>query len=182
MMAMDPVRRILPRFWAGVITMPVLAAVFSAVGVIGRLGWWRADDRHRPGAFWSQMMQGGTDVERRGQWRAQKPGVFGFTVTFIARLQGLRSARRPRVIRTTTRTVVMVLALAVLALDFVPHGLDVQVLMPVRPVVEGSAQRSKMMWGRVVCDAGAVALVFLRCSRPTCSVSIFVQLPHQCAV
>jgi len=38
MMAVDPVQRILaPRFWAGVITMPLLAAVFSAVGIIG--GW-----------------------------------------------------------------------------------------------------------------------------------------------
>ena len=38
MMAVDPVRRILaPRFWGGVITMPLLAAVFSAVGIIG--GW-----------------------------------------------------------------------------------------------------------------------------------------------
>ncbi len=36
MMAVDPVQRILaPRFWAGVITMPLLAAVFSAVGIIG---------------------------------------------------------------------------------------------------------------------------------------------------
>ena len=62
MMAVDPVRRILaPRFWAGVITMPLLAAVFSAVGIIG--GWivgvlMIGIDA---GAFWSQM-QGGVDV------------------------------------------------------------------------------------------------------------------------
>ena len=38
MMAVDPIDRILaPRFWAGVIAMPLLAAVFSAVGIIG--GW-----------------------------------------------------------------------------------------------------------------------------------------------
>jgi phospholipid/cholesterol/gamma-HCH transport system permease protein len=38
MMAVDPVQRILaPRFWGGVIAMPLLAAVFSAVGIIG--GW-----------------------------------------------------------------------------------------------------------------------------------------------
>jgi phospholipid/cholesterol/gamma-HCH transport system permease protein len=42
MMAVDPVRRILaPRFWGGVIAMPLLAAVFSAVGMIWAAGWWR---------------------------------------------------------------------------------------------------------------------------------------------
>jgi phospholipid/cholesterol/gamma-HCH transport system permease protein len=41
MMAVDPVRRILaPRFWGGVIALPLLAAVFSAVGIMG--GWWSA--------------------------------------------------------------------------------------------------------------------------------------------
>src|SRR5919107_3534916 len=36
MMAINPVQRVLaPRFWAGVIAMPVLATVFSAVGVLG---------------------------------------------------------------------------------------------------------------------------------------------------
>lgn len=40
MMAVDPVQRILaPRFWGGVIAMPVLAAIFSAVGILGA-GWW----------------------------------------------------------------------------------------------------------------------------------------------
>ncbi|RYF57640.1 MAG: ABC transporter permease, partial [Comamonadaceae bacterium] len=62
MMAVDPVRRILaPRFWGGVIAMPLLAAVFSAVGVIG--GWvvgvlMIGVDT---GAFWGQM-QSGVDV------------------------------------------------------------------------------------------------------------------------
>ncbi|MHB1114651.1 MAG: ABC transporter permease, partial [Acidovorax defluvii] len=62
MMAVDPVRRILvPRFWAGVIAMPVLALVFNAVGVIG--GWMVAVPMIGldGGAFWSQM-QGGVDI------------------------------------------------------------------------------------------------------------------------
>ena len=78
MMAVDPVQRILaPRFWAGVITMPLLAAVFSAVGIIG--GWivgvlMIGID---PGAFWSQM-QGGVDV-----WKDLGNGVLK-SVVFLS--------------------------------------------------------------------------------------------------
>ena len=119
MMAVDPVQRILaPRFWAGVITMPLLAAVFSAVGIIG--GWivgvlMIGID---PGAFWSQM-QGGVDVWKDLGNGVLKSVVFGFTVTFVALLQGYAAKPTPEgVSRATTRTVVMA-SLAVLALDFV---------------------------------------------------------------
>ncbi|HSV52694.1 MAG TPA: lipid asymmetry maintenance ABC transporter permease subunit MlaE [Burkholderiaceae bacterium] len=119
MMAVDPVRRILaPRFWAGVITMPLLAAVFSAVGIVG--GWvvgvlMIGID---PGAFWSQM-QGGVDVWRDVGNGVFKSVVFGFTVTFIALLQGFEAQPTPEgVSRATTRTVV-VASLSVLGLDFV---------------------------------------------------------------
>jgi phospholipid/cholesterol/gamma-HCH transport system permease protein len=119
MMAVDPVRRILaPRFWAGVITMPLLAAVFSAVGIIG--GWvvgvlMIGID---PGAFWSQM-QGGVDIWRDVGNGVVKSVVFGFTVTFIALLQGFEAQPTPEgVSRATTRTVV-VASLSVLGLDFI---------------------------------------------------------------
>src|SRR5215217_7406256 len=62
MMAVDPVQRILaPRFWAGVFVMPLLASVFSAVGIVG--GWVVGVQLIGvdSGAFWSQM-QGGVDV------------------------------------------------------------------------------------------------------------------------
>ena len=119
MMAVDPVRRILaPRFWAGVITMPLLAAVFSAVGVLG--GWvvgvLMIGVDH--GAFWSQM-QGGVDVWRDLGNGVLKSVVFGVTVTFVALLQGYTAQPTPEgVARATTRTVVMA-SLAVLALDFI---------------------------------------------------------------
>lgn len=119
MMAVDPVRRVLaPRFWAGVITMPLLAAVFSAVGVMG--GWvvgvlMIGVDA---GAFWSQM-QGGVDVWLDLGNGVLKSLVFGVTVTFVALLQGFEAQPTPEgVSRATTRTVV-VASLAVLALDFV---------------------------------------------------------------
>ncbi len=119
MMAVDPVRRILaPRFWAGVITMPLLAAVFSAVGVVG--GWIvgvlmiGVDS----GAFWSQM-QGGVDVWLDVGNGVIKSVVFGFTVTFVALVQGFNAQPTPEgVSRATTRTVV-VASLAILGLDFI---------------------------------------------------------------
>jgi phospholipid/cholesterol/gamma-HCH transport system permease protein len=118
-MAVDPVRRILaPRFWGGVIAMPLLAAVFSAVGIIG--GWAvgvlliGVD----PGAFWSQM-QGGVDVWRDVGNGTVKSLVFGVAVTFIALLEGFEAQPTPEgVSRATTRTVV-VASLSVLALDFI---------------------------------------------------------------
>jgi phospholipid/cholesterol/gamma-HCH transport system permease protein len=119
MMAVDPVRRVLaPRFWAGVIAMPLLAAVFSAVGVIGGwvvgVGLIGLDG----GAFWSQM-QGGVDVWADVGNGVIKSAVFGFAVTFIALLQGYLAQPTPEgVSRATTRTVVMA-SLTVLGLDFV---------------------------------------------------------------
>ena len=119
MMAVDPVRRILaPRFWAGVITMPLLSAVFNAVGIIG--GWvvgvlMIGVD---PGSFWSQM-QGGVDVWADVGNGVLKSLVFGIAVTFIALLEGFEAKPTPEgVSRATTRTVV-VGSLTVLALDFV---------------------------------------------------------------
>ena len=119
MMAVDPVQRILaPRFWAGVVAMPVLAAVFSAVGVIG--GWVVAVPMIGidSGSFWSQM-QGGVDVFSDVGNGIIKSVVFGLTVTFVALLQGYTAKPTPEgVSRATTRTVV-VASLAVLGLDFV---------------------------------------------------------------
>ena len=119
MMAVDPVRRILaPRFWGGVIAMPLLAAVFSAVGIMG--GWvvgvlMIGVDA---GAFWSQM-RGGVDVWRDVGNGVVKSLVFGVTVTFIALWQGYEARATPEgVSRATTRTVV-VASLAVLGLDFI---------------------------------------------------------------
>jgi len=118
MMAVDPVRRILaPRFWGGIIAMPILAAVFSAVGVIG--GWFVGVVMIGidAGSFWSQM-QGGVDVWRDVGNGVIKSIVFGFTVTFVALYQGFEAQPTPEgVSRATTRTVV-VASLAVLGLDF----------------------------------------------------------------
>jgi phospholipid/cholesterol/gamma-HCH transport system permease protein len=118
MMAVDPVRRILaPRLWGGIVAMPLLAAVFSAVGILG--GWLvgvvmiGVD----PGSFWSQM-QAGVDALRDVGNGVIKSMVFGVTVTFVALYQGYEAQATPEgVARATTRTVVQA-SLAVLGLDF----------------------------------------------------------------
>jgi phospholipid/cholesterol/gamma-HCH transport system permease protein len=119
MMAVNPIQRVLaPRFWAGIFTMPLLAAMFSAMGVVG--GWVvgvlmiGVDG----GAFWSQI-QGGVDVLQDVGNGFVKSFVFGVAVTFIALLQGYNAQATPEgVAKATTRTVVMA-SLTVLGLDFI---------------------------------------------------------------
>jgi phospholipid/cholesterol/gamma-HCH transport system permease protein len=119
MMAVDPIARIIaPRFWAGVISMPLLAAIFSIVGVFGGylvgvvlIG---VDD----GAFWSQM-QAAVDVRNDVLNGVIKSVVFGFAITTIALFEGYDAMPTAEGIsRATTRTVVTS-SLAILALDFV---------------------------------------------------------------
>ena len=119
MMAVDPVQRILaPRFWGAVIAMPLLAAVFSAVGVLGGYVVCVVMIGIDSGSFWSQM-QGGVDVWQDVGNGFLKSLVFGFAVAFIALLQGYEAQPTPEgVAHATTRTVVMA-SLTVLGLDFI---------------------------------------------------------------
>jgi phospholipid/cholesterol/gamma-HCH transport system permease protein len=123
MMAINPVQRVLaPRFWAGVVAMPVLATVFSAVGIFGGylvgvklLGL-------DAGAFWSQM-QAGVDVRADVLNGLIKSVVFGVVVTFTALFQGYHAQPTPEdVARATTRTVVIA-SLLVWGLDFIMTAL-----------------------------------------------------------
>jgi phospholipid/cholesterol/gamma-HCH transport system permease protein len=123
MMAVNPIQRVLaPRFWAGVISVPLLASVFSAVGVFGGylvgvklIG---VDD----GAFWSQM-QGGVDIWKDIFNGFAKSVVFGIAITFIALYQGYEAQPTPEdVSRATTRTVV-ISSLMIWWLDFMMTAL-----------------------------------------------------------
>lgn len=119
MMAVDPVRRIIsPRFFAGVFSMPVLAALFSMVGVMGGylvgVGLLGVDE----GAFWSQM-RAKIDFFDDVVNGVIKSLVFGVVVTWIAVFEGYDSLPTSEgVSRATTRSVVYS-ALAVLGWDFV---------------------------------------------------------------
>jgi len=117
-MAVDPIQRVLaPRFWGGVIAMPLLAAIFSMVGIIG--GWivGVALIGIDTGVFWSQM-QSGVDVWKDVVNGVIKSFIFGITVSLIALFTGWRAKPTPEgVARATTLTVVAA-SLAVLGLDF----------------------------------------------------------------
>ncbi|MES9899788.1 MAG: lipid asymmetry maintenance ABC transporter permease subunit MlaE [Sedimenticola sp.] len=119
MMAVDPIRRVLtPRFLAGFISMPLLAAMFSALGIIGGyfvgVGLLGVDD----GAFWSQM-QAKIDLHEDVFNGVIKSLVFGFVCSWIALFQGYDAIPTSEgVSRATTRTVVHS-SLAVLGLDFI---------------------------------------------------------------
>jgi len=119
MMAVDPIRRVLaPRFLAGFLSMPLLAAIFSAVGVLGGyfvgVGLLGVDQ----GAYWSQM-QANVDVYDDIYNGVIKSLVFGVVVTWIAVFEGYDTEPTSEGIsRSTTRTVVHA-SLAVLGLDFV---------------------------------------------------------------
>jgi phospholipid/cholesterol/gamma-HCH transport system permease protein len=119
MMAVDPRSRVLaPRFVAGIISMPLLAAIFSAVGILGGYVVGVLMIGIDPGAFWSQM-QSGVDAWDDVGNGILKSIVFGVACTFVALYQGYEAEATPEgVAQATTRTVV-ISSLAVLGLDFV---------------------------------------------------------------
>jgi phospholipid/cholesterol/gamma-HCH transport system permease protein len=119
MMAVSPIARVLaPRFWAGVIAMPILAALFSMVGILG--GYLVAVPLIGvdAGAFWSQM-QASVDWQHDILNGAYKSVVFGVACTIIAIFEGYDAPPTAEgVSRATTRTVVTS-SLTVLILDFI---------------------------------------------------------------
>lgn len=119
MMAVDPYKKVIaPRFMAGLISMPLLAAIFSAVGVLGGymvgVGMLGVDS----GAFWSQMSSK-VDFYEDIMNGVIKSVVFGWVATWIAVYEGFDATPTTEgVSRATTRTVVHT-AFAVLGLDFI---------------------------------------------------------------
>jgi len=119
MMAVDPIARVVaPRFWGGVISMPLLAALFSAMGVFGGYIVGVQLIGVDAGAFWSQM-QAAVEWDKDITNGVIKSVVFGVAVTWISVFEGYDAAPTAEgVSRATTRTVV-ISSLAILALDFV---------------------------------------------------------------
>ncbi len=119
MMAVNPMTRVIaPRFIAGLISMPLLAALFTAIGILGGhlvgVGMIGVD----AGVFWSQM-QSGMDFYDDVLNGIIKSVVFGFVVTWIAVFEGYDAVPTSEgVSRATTRTVVHS-SLAILGLDFI---------------------------------------------------------------
>ena len=117
--SLEMIARVLgPRFFGGLITVPLLATLFSAVGVIG--GWLvgvvliGVD----PGAFWSQMSDG-VDFWDDIINGVIKSVVFGVVVTQVALMMGYESRPTPEGVARATTLTVVVGSLAVLGLDFI---------------------------------------------------------------
>lgn len=119
MMAVSPIARVVaPRFWAGVISMPLLAAIFSAMGVFGGYLVGVVLIGVDEGSFWSQM-QSAVDVRDDIFNGIIKSFVFGIVVTLIALFEGFDAPPTAEgVSGATTRTVVES-SLAILMLDFI---------------------------------------------------------------
>lgn len=119
LMAVDPRQRVLaPRFIGGILSMPLLAAMFSAVGIVGAwvvaVGLIGVD----AGNFWS-IMQSGVDVWRDVGNGIVKASVFGVICTAVALYQGYETEATPEgVAYATTRTVV-ISSLGILGMDFI---------------------------------------------------------------
>ena len=119
MMAVDPLRRVIaPRFWAGFISLPLLAAIFSAVGILGAhlvgVDWLGVDS----GTFWS-VMQAQVSLEKDILNGVIKSIVFAFVVTWIAVYKGYDCEPTSEGISRATTATVVQSSLLVLGLDFI---------------------------------------------------------------
>lgn len=120
MMAVDPLRRIMvPRFWGGVLALPILVLIFCAIAILG--GYWVGVDWLGVdyGSFWNNMQSAVSFWDDIFKGGIIKSIVFGAVVAWISVYQGYNCAPTAAGIsRATTRTVVYA-SLAVLGLDFI---------------------------------------------------------------
>src|SRR3989338_4274654 len=119
MMAIDPISRVVaPRFWAGFISMPLLAAMFSAMGVFGGYLVGVVLIGVDEGSFWSQM-QSAVDVREDIVNGVIKSFVFGVAVTSIALFEGYDAPPTAEGVSGATTRTVVTSSLAILGLDFI---------------------------------------------------------------
>ena len=119
MMAVNPIARIVaPRFWAGVISMPLLAAMFSAAGIFGGYFVGVVQIGVDEGSFWSQM-QAAVDYREDILNGVIKSFVFGIVVTVIALFEGYDAPPTAEGVSGATTRTVVTSSLAILMLDFV---------------------------------------------------------------
>ena len=119
MMAVNPIARIVaPRFWAGVISMPLLAAMFSAAGIFGGYFVGVVQIGVDEGSFWSQM-QAAVDFREDIMNGVIKSFVFGTVVTVIALFEGYDAPPTAEGVSGATTRTVVTSSLAILMLDFV---------------------------------------------------------------
>jgi phospholipid/cholesterol/gamma-HCH transport system permease protein len=119
MMAVDPISRVVaPRFWGGVISMPLLAALFSAMGIFGGYLVGVQLIGVDEGSFWSQM-QASVDFRQDILNGVIKSFVFGIIVSWVAVFEGYDAEPTAEGVSGATTRTVVTSSLAILAADFV---------------------------------------------------------------
>jgi phospholipid/cholesterol/gamma-HCH transport system permease protein len=119
MMAVNPLARVVaPRFWAGVISMPLLAAMFSAMGIFGGYLVGVVLIGVDEGSFWSQM-QASVDFREDILNGVFKSVVFGVAVSLIAVFEGYDAEPTAEGVSGATTRTVVISSLAILGLDFI---------------------------------------------------------------
>lgn len=119
MMAVDPLRRVIaPRFWAGIISMPMLTIIFSAIGILGGhivgVDWLGVD----AGSYWS-IMQSTVEWDKDVLNGVIKSVVFALVVVWIALYKGYSCIPTSEGISQATTQTVVYSSLAILGLDFI---------------------------------------------------------------
>jgi phospholipid/cholesterol/gamma-HCH transport system permease protein len=119
MMAVDPIARVVaPRFWGGVISMPLLAALFSAMGIFGGYLVGVQLIGVDEGSFWSQM-QASVDFRYDVLNGVIKSVVFGIIISWVAVFEGYDAEPTAEGVSGATTRTVVTSSLAILAADFV---------------------------------------------------------------
>ncbi len=119
MMAVDPIARVVaPRFWGGVISMPLLAALFSAMGIFGGYLVGVQLIGVDEGSFWSQM-QASVDFREDILNGVIKSFVFGIIVSWVAVFEGYDAEPTTEGVSGATTRTVVTSSLAILAADFI---------------------------------------------------------------
>ena len=119
MMAVDPLARVVaPRFWGGIVSMPLLAALFSTLGVFGAYLVGVRLIGIDAGAFWGNM-QAAVDFRQDVVNGIVKSVVFGIAVSLIAVFEGYDARPTAEGVSTATTRTVVTSSLTILALDFV---------------------------------------------------------------
>lgn len=121
-MAVNPIGRVVaPHFWGGVISMPILATIFSAMGIFGAYLIGVVLIGVDGGAFWSQM-QDAVDFRYDIVNSLIKSFVFGVAVTAIATFEGFDAAPTAEGVSGATARTVVTSSLVILALDLMLTG------------------------------------------------------------
>jgi phospholipid/cholesterol/gamma-HCH transport system permease protein len=119
MMAVDPIARVVaPRFWGGVVSMPLLAALFSAMGIFGGYLVGVQLIGVDEGSFWSQM-QASVDFRQDILNGVIKSLVFGIIVSWVAVFEGYDADPTAEGVSGATTRTVVTSSLAILAADFI---------------------------------------------------------------